>query len=70
MEQTAEERQGRKDEPHLLATGGDTATFVATQLPGAAAITLSISKGPVLLTTGTICDEDKQPVLATLGAWG
>jgi outer membrane protein OmpA-like peptidoglycan-associated protein len=64
-EQTATERQGRRDDPHLLASGADTAAFVARQLPTAAAITLSTSQGPVLLTPGVIWGEDKLLVLAT-----
>jgi hypothetical protein len=62
-EQTPTERQGRRDEPHLVATGADTAAFVARQL-GGAAITLSTSQGPVLMTPGTIWGEDKPLVLA------
>jgi len=64
-QQTATERHGRWDEPHLVATGADTATLVARLLPTAAAITLSTSLGPVLLTPGTIWGEDKLLVLAT-----
>jgi hypothetical protein len=65
VEQTPTERQGRRDEPHLVATGADTAAFVARQLAWAAAITLSTSQGPVLMTPGTIWGEDKLLVLAT-----
>jgi outer membrane protein OmpA-like peptidoglycan-associated protein len=64
-EQTAGERQRRRDEPHLLATGQETAAFVARHLPRAAAITLSTSQGGVLLTPGTIWGEDKLLVVAT-----